>query len=125
MASSSGIKSSGTGGGKQRVLSRKIDVYSFGILLWSFWTRRHPYADKGLNTFQLIRQVADEGLRPTITPEDIPGEERTSENGERVGYTPQERQRRKASQVGSAAVTVLLRHAAVCCTYICSSAHFY
>jgi serine/threonine protein kinase len=104
MLSSSGIKTSSGGAGKQasssRAQSRKIDVYSFGILLWSFWTRRHPYADKGLNTFQLIRQVADEGLRPTITAEDMPAERSTSETGERVQLTPEERQRRKATQVG-------------------------
>jgi serine/threonine protein kinase len=104
MLSSSGIKTSSGGVGKQasssRAQSRKIDVYSFGILLWSFWTRRHPYADKGLNTFQLIRQVADEGLRPTITAEDMPAERSTSETGERVQLTPEERQRRKATQVG-------------------------
>lgn len=35
--------------------STKGDVYSFGILLYSTWSRTKPYGDQGMNPFQLVR----------------------------------------------------------------------
>jgi serine/threonine protein kinase len=35
--------------------STKGDVYSFGILLYSTWSRSKPYGDQGMNPFQLVR----------------------------------------------------------------------
>lgn len=34
--------------------STKGDVYSFGILLYSTWSRSKPYGDQGMNPFQLV-----------------------------------------------------------------------
>mmetsp|Transcript_8360 Transcript_8360/g.16885 ORF Transcript_8360/g.16885 Transcript_8360/m.16885 type:complete len:579 (-) Transcript_8360:46-1782(-) len=42
--------------------SKKSDVYGFAIVLWELATREEVY--KGLNTMQIIAQVANEGLRP-------------------------------------------------------------
>ncbi|KAE9318311.1 hypothetical protein PF008_g18534 [Phytophthora fragariae] len=41
------------------------DVYSFGILLYSTWSRSKPYGDQGMNPFQLMTAVVN-GLRPVI-----------------------------------------------------------
>ncbi|CAH0491062.1 unnamed protein product [Peronospora farinosa] len=46
--------------------STKGDVYSFGILLYSTWSRSKPYGDQGMNPFQLMTAVVN-GLRPVIT----------------------------------------------------------
>ncbi|RLN81317.1 hypothetical protein BBO99_00003825 [Phytophthora kernoviae] len=45
--------------------STKGDVYSFGILLYSTWSRSKPYGDQGMNPFQLMTAVVN-GLRPVI-----------------------------------------------------------
>ena len=44
--------------------TEKADVYSFGICLWEFWTRKDPY--EGMPTFQIIFAVGSEGARPVI-----------------------------------------------------------
>jgi serine/threonine protein kinase len=49
---------------KQANYTSKADVFSFGICLWEFWTRKDPY--EGMPTFQIVFAVGDEGLRPTI-----------------------------------------------------------
>jgi serine/threonine protein kinase len=48
--------------------SAKIDVYSFGVICWSLWTRERPYHELSkMNTFTLISKIVD-GLRPTTPP---------------------------------------------------------
>ncbi|KAK2956005.1 putative serine/threonine protein kinase [Blattamonas nauphoetae] len=41
----------------------KLDVFSFGIMLWEMWTRQPPFA--GLSTNQIINQICD-GKRPAL-----------------------------------------------------------
>ncbi|KAH9086812.1 hypothetical protein LEN26_000650 [Aphanomyces euteiches] len=62
-----------TMGGAQ--CSTKGDVYSFGILLYSMWSRSKPYGDQGMNPFQLMTAVVN-GLRPVIPINCPPGLER-------------------------------------------------
>lgn len=52
--------------------STKGDVYSFGILLYSTWSRTKPYGDQGMNPFQLMTAVVN-GLRPVIPINCPPG----------------------------------------------------
>ncbi|KAF1320435.1 putative Protein kinase, partial [Globisporangium splendens] len=52
--------------------STKGDVYSFGILLYSTWSRSKPYGDQGMNPFQLMTAVVN-GLRPVIPINCPPG----------------------------------------------------
>eukprot|EP00300_Choanocystis_sp_HF-7_P042570 c9305_g1_i1.p1 GENE.c9305_g1_i1~~c9305_g1_i1.p1 ORF type:complete len:741 (-),score=129.43 c9305_g1_i1:321-2543(-) len=54
--------------------STSIDVFSFGILLWSIASLRHPYTDVArTNSFDLVRRVA-QGLRPTREVEGVTDE---------------------------------------------------
>lgn len=55
---------SGTSPGKQKVDSRKSDVYAFAIILWALFHRQHPYTN--FNTFKIIFKVKMEGIRPKI-----------------------------------------------------------
>jgi serine/threonine protein kinase len=48
----------------------KIDVFSFGVMLWVLWTHRIPYVDLRLTPFTLMNKVVN-GLRPII-PDDCP-----------------------------------------------------
>ena len=51
--------------------STKVDVYSFGIIIWSLLTRQRPYSDqKSMSTFSLVAKIVA-GLRPTLS-EDFP-----------------------------------------------------
>nr|AIG55634.1 secreted protein [Thraustotheca clavata] len=59
-----------TMGGTQ--CSTKGDVYSYGILLYSMWSRSKPYGDQGMNPFQLMTAVVS-GLRPVIPINCPPG----------------------------------------------------
>jgi len=54
---------------KNNRYTEKADVYSFGVCLWEFWTRRDPY--EGMQTFQIIFNVGTANMRPLI-PEDCP-----------------------------------------------------
>jgi len=49
--------------------SKYSDVYGYGIILWEMGTRKVVY--EGLESTQIIANVANEGLRPPV-PEDCP-----------------------------------------------------
>lgn len=46
--------------------SERIDVYSYGIVLWELATRQEVYAS--LSAAQIISKVANEGMRPPLPP---------------------------------------------------------
>jgi len=49
-----------------------VDVYSFGVMIWSVWKRELPYKElKKVNPYQLMMKVGIEGYRPPI-PEGMP-----------------------------------------------------
>jgi serine/threonine protein kinase len=52
--------------------SNKVDVYSFGVMLWGMWCRKTPYSPlaKGTTAFMVMTQIAN-GLRLDI-PSDMP-----------------------------------------------------
>ena len=51
--------------------STKIDVFSFGIIMWTLRARTQPYSDTtGLSTFSLLSKIVN-GLRPTV-PDTFP-----------------------------------------------------
>lgn len=45
--------------------TEKVDVYSFGIVLWELLTRQYPYRDD-TDTLGLMRRVVREGYRPPL-----------------------------------------------------------
>ena len=52
--------------------TEKADVYSFGIILWEFWSRDPPY--KGVKAKDVAKKVrANKTYRPII-PNDVPKE---------------------------------------------------
>ncbi|GJN06371.1 hypothetical protein PR202_ga24094 [Eleusine coracana subsp. coracana] len=52
---------------KQKAYNRKVDVYSFGLLIWEMVSGRIPY--ENLTPFQVAYAVANRNLKPTIPPE--------------------------------------------------------
>eukprot|EP00935_MAST-01C_sp_MAST-1C-sp1_P000773 g773.t1 len=48
----------------------KVDVFSFGVMLWVLWTQSMPYLDLKLTPFTLMNKVVG-GLRPEL-PDDSP-----------------------------------------------------
>ncbi|GMH75673.1 hypothetical protein TL16_g06837 [Triparma laevis f. inornata] len=52
-------------------IGKPVDVYSYGILLWTLWTQKLPYSDLRVkNPFQLMVKVTN-GYRPPI-PKEMP-----------------------------------------------------
>ncbi|TVU22760.1 hypothetical protein EJB05_32478 [Eragrostis curvula] len=52
---------------KQKAYNRKVDVYSFGLLLWEMVSGRIPY--ENLTPYQVAYAVANRNMKPTIPPE--------------------------------------------------------
>lgn len=50
--------------------SCKADIYSIAICLWQFWTRDIPY--RGKNQHVVIFGVVSKGLRPKLSPDNMP-----------------------------------------------------
>lgn len=46
--------------------STKVDVYSFGILLWEILARRTPYCDLKTSPMALLKHVAIDKNRPNL-----------------------------------------------------------
>ena len=52
--------------------TEKADVYSFGIILWEFWSRDPPY--KGVKAKDVAKKVRVNKTYRTIIPNDVPKE---------------------------------------------------
>lgn len=52
-----------------RSLDASVDLYAFGVLMWSLFTGESPYP--GMNDKEVVRRVLGSGLRPTF-PHDTP-----------------------------------------------------
>ncbi|KAL6627240.1 hypothetical protein ACP70R_030966 [Stipagrostis hirtigluma subsp. patula] len=52
---------------KRKAYNRKVDVYSFGLLLWEMVSGRIPY--ENLTPLQVAYAVANRNLKPTLPPE--------------------------------------------------------
>jgi hypothetical protein len=49
--------------------STKIDVYSFGIMIWMIYTKERPYHDSSCTSNWALLAAIIKGLRPTIPPD--------------------------------------------------------
>jgi serine/threonine protein kinase len=58
-------------GDDKEAYGTKVDVFSFGVLLWTIWSGREPYGELASKPFKLVALV-QQGLRPSITREDSP-----------------------------------------------------
>ena len=47
--------------------TEKVDVYSYGIVLWEIVMRQAPYAEFGNNEMKIASAVAQHGKRPDIS----------------------------------------------------------
>lgn len=54
---------------RKRPYNEKVDVHSFGIILWEMLTGKLPF--KGVNKSEFLSEVVAKGFRPKI-PKDIP-----------------------------------------------------
>jgi serine/threonine protein kinase len=43
-------------------VTEKVDVFSFGVVMWELWTGKEPY--EGVSYLQLMMQLADSEARP-------------------------------------------------------------
>lgn len=44
----------------------RIDVFSYGVVLWELYTRRVPYVGMEVDPSQLITRIVQDNLRPSI-----------------------------------------------------------
>mmetsp|Transcript_27571 Transcript_27571/g.67051 ORF Transcript_27571/g.67051 Transcript_27571/m.67051 type:complete len:782 (-) Transcript_27571:253-2598(-) len=51
---------------RRKEYNYKVDVYSYGIVLWELYTRKIPYKSLGIPAKYLVKKVAVEFLRPRI-----------------------------------------------------------
>jgi serine/threonine protein kinase len=56
---------------KHNNYTAKLDVFAFGIVLWELATDQTPYG--GLEAPQIIQQVTEKDLRPTLPADMNPG----------------------------------------------------
>eukprot|EP00472_Partenskyella_glossopodia_P005196 CAMPEP_0197541388 /NCGR_PEP_ID=MMETSP1318-20131121/67131_1 /TAXON_ID=552666 /ORGANISM="Partenskyella glossopodia, Strain RCC365" /LENGTH=652 /DNA_ID=CAMNT_0043100557 /DNA_START=962 /DNA_END=2920 /DNA_ORIENTATION=+ len=56
---------------RRKEYNYKVDVYSYGIVLWELYTRKIPYKSLGIPAKYLVKKVAMELLRPRI-PQNCP-----------------------------------------------------
>lgn len=49
-------------------MSESVDVYSYGVLLWTLWSCQNPYYYLDVTPLQLLSRVVA-GLRPRIDAE--------------------------------------------------------
>lgn len=51
---------------RMNAIGKPVDVYSYGIILWTLWTQKLPYSDLRIKSpFQLMVRVAN-GFRPAL-----------------------------------------------------------
>jgi len=53
----------------QKEITEKVDIYSFGIVLWELYTQERPYNGLFENLEELIDAVTIDGERPEIPPQ--------------------------------------------------------
>uniref|UniRef100_A0A7S3Z0N1 Protein kinase domain-containing protein n=1 Tax=Lotharella globosa TaxID=91324 RepID=A0A7S3Z0N1_9EUKA len=51
---------------RRKEYNYKVDVYSYGVVLWELYTRKIPYKSLGIPAKYLVKKVAMEGIRPKI-----------------------------------------------------------
>eukprot|EP01088_Endostelium_zonatum_P019356 TRINITY_DN6649_c0_g1_i2.p1 TRINITY_DN6649_c0_g1~~TRINITY_DN6649_c0_g1_i2.p1 ORF type:complete len:1133 (-),score=354.80 TRINITY_DN6649_c0_g1_i2:85-3483(-) len=50
----------------QKDYDEKVDIYSFGILLWELWAQKEPYEGRFTSLRELAEGVVLQGIRPNI-----------------------------------------------------------
>ena len=55
----------------EKKLSPRLDIFSYGIVLWQLITCEVPYKDQELHPLEIMLKVGGENMRPPI-PDDCP-----------------------------------------------------